>query len=335
LSRDPVESEHPYLYVRGNPVNRIDPTGQCWWLSGEDYAQCVTGIAEAVWWYEENVNQPMNDFAALALGVSSLPDDPTVFQAIVSSHSQETDGFIIGGSVAANFIALLGVSDPIVGYLNGTCVPGTGRTFGVEVVYDFKHQERGLFRYHGGVLNFLGVGNAGGTGYMGLTRGFATQSSPRDPTGYRFGVGAYGGPFAVTDVGFTPLKTPVTIGGVFIEAAPLDTDTRNLNPNGVFATYIGLNAGGGLSIPFVSGDIAVTNYTLLFNGNWPGRVRYALPFGTGGLSDDQIIERQRSIPRRMAAAAAMTNEINIIGGSAANPVTSFAIGKLWSWALRP
>ncbi|MBE7549482.1 MAG: hypothetical protein HS126_00190 [Anaerolineales bacterium] len=27
LSRDPVESEPPYLYVRGNPVNLIDPSG--------------------------------------------------------------------------------------------------------------------------------------------------------------------------------------------------------------------------------------------------------------------------------------------------------------------
>jgi RHS repeat-associated protein len=29
LSRDPVESEPPYQYVRGNPVNRIDPSGYC------------------------------------------------------------------------------------------------------------------------------------------------------------------------------------------------------------------------------------------------------------------------------------------------------------------
>lgn len=27
LSRDPVESEPPYLYVRGNPLNRVDPSG--------------------------------------------------------------------------------------------------------------------------------------------------------------------------------------------------------------------------------------------------------------------------------------------------------------------
>ncbi len=27
LSRDPVESENPYSYVRGNPVNRVDPSG--------------------------------------------------------------------------------------------------------------------------------------------------------------------------------------------------------------------------------------------------------------------------------------------------------------------
>ena len=27
VSRDPIESELPYLYVRGNPVNRIDPSG--------------------------------------------------------------------------------------------------------------------------------------------------------------------------------------------------------------------------------------------------------------------------------------------------------------------
>jgi hypothetical protein len=34
LSRDPVESEPPYQYVRGNPVNHIDPSGYCGGLCG-------------------------------------------------------------------------------------------------------------------------------------------------------------------------------------------------------------------------------------------------------------------------------------------------------------
>jgi hypothetical protein len=39
LSRDPIESEPPYQYVRGNPVNRVDPSGYFVWPHrvGEDY----------------------------------------------------------------------------------------------------------------------------------------------------------------------------------------------------------------------------------------------------------------------------------------------------------
>jgi len=39
LSRDPIKSEPPYQYVRGNPVNRVDPSGYFVWPHrvGEDY----------------------------------------------------------------------------------------------------------------------------------------------------------------------------------------------------------------------------------------------------------------------------------------------------------
>ncbi|MBE7469329.1 MAG: hypothetical protein HS114_09370 [Anaerolineales bacterium] len=42
LSRDSVESEPPYQYVRGNPVNRIDPSGYSPSCSGRSCGPDVT-----------------------------------------------------------------------------------------------------------------------------------------------------------------------------------------------------------------------------------------------------------------------------------------------------
>ncbi|MBI1880819.1 MAG: RHS repeat-associated core domain-containing protein [Chloroflexi bacterium] len=44
LSRDPVESEPAYLYVRGNPINWIDPSGLC--PEGQDCATYIRSIEE-------------------------------------------------------------------------------------------------------------------------------------------------------------------------------------------------------------------------------------------------------------------------------------------------
>ncbi len=52
ISRDPVLSEHPYLYCQHEPVNRVDPSGHLpKWLE-EKWEQVKEG-AKKVWeWYE-------------------------------------------------------------------------------------------------------------------------------------------------------------------------------------------------------------------------------------------------------------------------------------------
>jgi RHS repeat-associated protein len=271
-----------------------------------------------------------------------------IAQAIFESHvQQEDDGIIFGGSFSTNYIPQhLGFDIPNV-TPNGECLPGTGVIGGIEIVYDFKHQERGIFSYDGPNLNFGSVANASIAPYIGKTRGFKNQS-------YQDGVTSYEGYFAS---GTLSGNTLVVEGGVaIIEAAPLDKYQR-LNRSGVFATYYGLSIGPGASLP-VNVDIAVTNYSILFDGVFPGRVRYGVPGGgigaetffgqplIGGFSLPDAVTYQKSIPNRIVAAKFMENEIRGFSGTQGigqwlgytNPFGIYinqAIDELWDFVYRP
>ncbi len=330
-----MESEPPYQYVGGNPVNRVDPSGYCWWLSGEDYEECVIRTAETAWWYQENVNgtiesclwkdptkcivtaaeitwwydenvnQPIEDYAedfiiqatigtakaawqyqenvnhtiedCVAQGIEELgivesaplhdtcrnvygflPSNyKNVVDAAVDSHAQKDDGVIFGfsGDVSSLIVmpsfSLL-VPPHFVSF--GECnLPQSGPVAGIEIVYDFKHLERGIFLYAGSLFNVGTFVNAGGTAYLGKTRGFAGKGVT-----YNEGVSAYSGYFANATLNVS--SPGPGFGGAVIEAVPLESD-KSINPTGVYATYYGVSVGFTGGLPNV--DVAVTDYKLL------------------------------------------------------------------------
>ncbi|MDW8290202.1 MAG: RHS repeat-associated core domain-containing protein, partial [Armatimonadota bacterium] len=67
LSRDPVLSEHPYLYYEHEPVNRVDPGGHTWgrliiWIVGSFAGQ----IGEYFFGLDPEDTWPLEHFAGEA-----------------------------------------------------------------------------------------------------------------------------------------------------------------------------------------------------------------------------------------------------------------------------
>jgi hypothetical protein len=230
---------------------------------------------------------------------------------VINSHFQRNDGVIFGVSGSATSLFLAGSPwyIPLENIKVNECqLPATGVTGGYEIVYDFKHLERGIFSYDGTALNIGSFyGTLGGTAYVGKTRGFARQP-------YALGITAYEGYFAsaALNIGKKSLPAGLTV----IEAAPLDSE-RQLNPTGVFATYYGL----GVDVPIplsspVNVDLAVTNYTLRHREHY--------------LPESDLAEKQQNITTRRAIAAKMTAEIMSLGAlwPGGLPFASSAIGEL-------
>ena len=126
---------------------------------------------------------------------------------------------------------------------------------GSEYVYDFKHQERGFFTYSGTVFTPDSIGGYNRSTYIGETRGFANVSPLGLRRSYEVGVDAYGG----FSQGTTVTSGLDQLGFLKTDGTPLDRN-KQINSNGVYATYYGWNYGLGVSPPF-GGDIAVAKYT--------------------------------------------------------------------------
>ncbi len=351
------QTQNPFAYVTNNPIRFTDPLG---YDGGEDEPEissreqflidflrlihsfdfclgalgCWGGPEYAEWnaennlpYLDENLQRMIhNPWEAAGHGhVQELSD------AIAQSKlTQENDGLIIGVSGVSAFYAFSFVNpknganpdralEPLK--FGNECLAASGVTGGYEIVYDFKHQERGLFSYSGNVFNFPSYYNGGVAYYVGKSRGFANQP-------YRLGVSAYSGGFAGITYNaelFLPdFLAGFSVGASKIEAAGL-TDSGAINPEGVFATYYGLSVGGGISSP-VNVDIAVTDYTL------QNRERY-VP-GMANAPESQIKARKQNIAYRAAVATVMMQEINLLGGLT-NPYIQSAIPELWSFVYRP
>jgi hypothetical protein len=314
-----VESEHPYLYARGNVVNLTDASGLCvpddpiCWAVYERILTLCPECADLGLHNKdtEALTRILNDIIPPSLltptssSSLSLPlpiGFVEVVQAVIDAHNtySKDDGFIIGvaGGIGSlmNAPALTFLVPPHFVEFNGCRLPQSGLAAGFEVVYDFKHLEKGYFLYNGTTFMVGSAVNAGGIAYVGKTRGF--DNYPHIT--YEEGVYAYRGYFASGAVNAT--IPAFEVGFTVIEAAPLDQDEK-LNPNGVFATYYGFSGGLGASLP-INGEIAVTNYSGLM------REKYLF------LGDED--EKKNDIGYRQTVANFMALELQLW---AANPLT--------------
>jgi len=82
LSRDPVEGEPPYLYVRGNPVNRVDPSGltPVPWAIGTKYMySCRCG------WIDWSHASPRTSFIKrLGEAIATAETDSVLINGVLS-----------------------------------------------------------------------------------------------------------------------------------------------------------------------------------------------------------------------------------------------------------
>ena len=334
LSKDPIESEPPYQYVRGNPSNLVDPSGFAPHNPAPSHPDCIGEEGPRLPRTHQPDIQPLHCFDGSSPRSRYQPiihrPSNSLLTTVINSHFQLDDGLILGFSVAYNDLIQMPFNLALPELFfekwvmgDGMCVPATGVTGGVEIVYDFKHLEKGLFSYYGSNFNDGTIRGAGGTSYVGKARGFKTQS-------YADGVGAYGGYFGgvAGSIGLGDI-----VSGVVIEAAPLHDDSnRTLNPDGVFASYIGIGAGVGLSAP-INFDIAVTNYTLWY--------RESYLFGASRVAfDDKGYEPlKKDYSNRVQAAIFMTAELSPLTVNLSNtPVANIvrqSIGELWQYVGDP
>jgi hypothetical protein len=170
---------------------------------------------------------------------------------------------------------------------NDECQAASGVTKGKEWVYDFKHQEFGLFDYSGSVRNLFEPLAGSVTTYIGQTMGFVNAS-------YEDGVEAYKGGF----------KSDTFSGNniAAIEAQPLDNYGK-VNPNGVFATYYGFTVGTGI-IPF-GYESAVTNYVPVEGS----REQYLLGEVSTNALPSVIKRKKMDINHRKKVAVEMADDI--------------------------
>ena len=354
VSRDAVESEPPYAYVRENPVNRLDPSGlqsawpDCLPQLGSDNLTIPPGCVpptpppECLESPAPNDIRPVHCYDYPEYLLPSPQQRPVfhpfwqgvtgaveVSEALYNSNLQFwSDGMIFGiaGSQSSIFSTDTMFSNvfSILTWdlaFNNVCLPDTGITGGYEIVFDFVHRERAIFSYKGDVLNIGTLLNSSITRYVGKTNGFINNP----------GVDAYGGYLTSGSLNAgvsTPWVETIGGGGSIIVAAPLDRN-KNLSRNGVFATYYGVGAGISLgpSVPTplgvgatANGEIAVTYYEML---DWSRTTYVPSAF------------RQYS-GFKASAAMMMQQEMNLL--AALDPIARTLMPKalieLWSFVYR-
>jgi hypothetical protein len=136
-------------------------------------------------------------------------------------------------------------------------------TGGMEVVYDFYHQQRGSFSYSGAGSRFAtSLLAVGATGYVGGLDGFSRWPD-------RIGVRAYEGVSlslagshevfsAVPAELLDAVSAGLSVGGIY--AASYDRPTGRFNPQGIRGFYVSASVGGQIGVPGVSAPVAAETY---------------------------------------------------------------------------
>jgi hypothetical protein len=172
LSRDPVESEPPYQYVRGNPINLVDSSGRQGCPPGVDPERC-----QRAWQvYQQGSTASFPDYCRQR---SSKEDYVRCVAAYygIKPATEPPDTSDIKGSQKGCWYGSFPYTAP--GYIEGRSGFLALGTSGREIVYDFATMERQIFTYQGGGFgaeNDL-IRAIGYTDYFAQAYGFRSNSN--------------------------------------------------------------------------------------------------------------------------------------------------------------
>lgn len=182
-----MESEPPYLYVRGNPVKLIDPSGLRF-----DAERCQR---------DSSTKQAYKDCVLRYYGLEAAA---TVLTAKEEDAIKGTSGCYSGPVFYKGS-----------GYVEGWSLDLLGGINGGEVVYDFATMQRSVFSYEG-----LGANNNYNlafslSGYYGYVDGFRSNAADSNFDG----IAEYSGPFYSGNIGVpAPKYSFLSAGDLYFQS---------------------------------------------------------------------------------------------------------------------
>jgi RHS repeat-associated protein len=299
-----------WAYVKDNSVNLTDPSGlQCQGLTCPvpiatpspsstpipNYPLQSTPTAPIFAKPLGDILQPQTCFVPSGPGARPVPCYP--YQDDFPEH----DGYIFGtvGTLAA--FQGSGLTSGI--WEQDKCSLFGTAAIGAEIVYDFRHQERGFFTYQA-VGETIGVLVAGSAGYYeGFTSGFRTGVKD-----YQGNSGSAG-----ISLSLLPVRVGPSVGASV--AAPFSSN-GSVNPQGVYATYLGKSVSAGISLPV---NLSLQKAVYSFDGQH-------LFFDYNGKPPSQDY-----ITVRKAAADRMAREILSAAALRQSSFAQDAVRSLYKW----